>query len=162
MSGNENLSGTGPIAKIEYEMMLLTRHVNDLPRRSRRRGGKLDHSAYVLLSHLQVGGPMSIRGLADITGLDASTLNRQTAALLKHGYAVRLPDPNGGVARRFELTRVGADTLRDERETSKQSLAGVLADWPQDDVNEFSKFLRQFNTSVESRTQRPQPRPAAE
>lgn len=149
-----------PTETLEYEMMLLTRHISDLPGRSRRTGGNLDQSAYLLLSLLQAGGPMSIRELSEITGLDASTLNRQTAGLLKNNHAIRIPDPDGGLARKFALTEAGDQALDEERSGSLASLGRVLSDWSEKDVRDFARLLRQFNTSIERRTNRAWPRPS--
>lgn len=148
-----------PTETIEYEMMLLTRHLTDLPGRSRRSAGSLEQSAYLLLSHLQSGGPMTIRELSEITGLDASTLNRQTASLLRHGYAVRTPDPDGALARKFALTTDGERALVDERRGTVASLSRVLSEWSHDDIERFAHLLHQFNDSIEKRTGRVQPRP---
>src|SRR6188472_1211030 len=64
-----------PTHEVEYEQMLLSRHEV-----MRHRTGQLERSAYVLLSRIRLQGPMSIGELSEAFGLDASTLNRQTAA----------------------------------------------------------------------------------
>ncbi|WP_308168109.1 MarR family transcriptional regulator [Nonomuraea sp. NEAU-A123] len=94
-----------PTHLVEYETMLLGRH--NLTARSRREGGLLDRSAYILLSCIRVEGPMSIRQLSEAFGLDASTLNRQTAAMLRDELVERIPDPDGGIARKFRITDEG-------------------------------------------------------
>ncbi|WP_436735738.1 MarR family winged helix-turn-helix transcriptional regulator [Streptomyces sp. BBFR102] len=145
--------------EVEYEQMLLSRHFSLHQRGGRRRDGALERSAYILLSRLEVQGPMSIGELSDAFGLDASTVNRQTAAVLRTGMAERIPDPEGGMARKFRMTEAGARTLREEREGIVASLERVMADWPEEDVAAFADYLRRFNTGIERLDARPWPRP---
>lgn len=146
------------MATIEYEALVLGRHLAGLPGRARRSGGVLDLSAYTLLSILQVGGPASIGGLSAITGLDASTLNRQTAALLRDDYARRIPDPGGGIARKFEITLHGQRVLAEERTASRQVLSQIVSDWTAQDQQTFANLLYRVNTAIEQRSGRSWPR----
>lgn len=84
-----------PLDLIEFETMLLGRYMALLTPRARGMEGRLDRSAYLLLSRIQVEGPMSIGQLSEAFGLDTSTLNRQTAAMLRNGVVERMPDPEG-------------------------------------------------------------------
>src|SRR5690625_7940256 len=119
-----------PIAALEYETMVFGRHLSLLPRRPRRRGGVLDHSAYVLLALLCCRGPMSIRQLSEITGLEASTLNRQSAALRRDGHAERTADPGGAPAKKFRLTDAGRQSFRQALRVSPRLRDSLGADWP--------------------------------
>ncbi|MER7657722.1 MarR family winged helix-turn-helix transcriptional regulator [Streptomyces albidoflavus] len=139
--------------------MLLGRHSFLHQRAGRRRNGALERSAYILLSRLEVQGPMSIGELSDAFGLDASTLNRQTAAVLRAGLAERVPDPEGGMARKFRMTEAGVEALREEREGVVASLDRVMADWPEEDIAAFAAYLRRFNAGIERLSGRPWPRP---
>lgn len=94
-----------PIDRIERETMLLGRYMHLLTPRVEWR---LDRSAYILLSRIQAEGPMSIGQLGDAFGLDASTLNRQTAAMQRAGVVERIADPDGGIARKFAITEEGS------------------------------------------------------
>ncbi|GAA3159840.1 MULTISPECIES: MarR family winged helix-turn-helix transcriptional regulator [Streptomyces] len=146
-----------PTEAIEYEQMLLSRHT--LSRRGgRRRGGELEHSAYLLLSRIRVQGPMSIGELTDAFGLDTSTLNRQTAAALRAGHLERIPDPDGGMARKFRLTDKGARALDEERTGTVRALDHVMADWSAEDLTAFAAYLRRFNADIERSGGRPWPR----
>lgn len=145
-----------PTHLIEHETMLLGRH--HLSAR-RREGSLLDHSAYVLLSRIRVVGPMSIRQLSDAFGLDASTLHRQTAAMLAEGLVERIPDPDGGIARKFRITAEGEYRLDHERQTIVNGLEKILDDWTPDEVAEFASYLQRFNTDIERLSGRTWPRP---
>lgn len=145
-----------PTDLIEYEMTLLTRHI--LAMRSQREGS-LDRSAYILLSRIRVEGAMSIGELSEALRLDASTLNRQTAALLRAGLVERIPDPEGGIARKFQITAEGERRLDDQRAEMISGLEGVLADWTAEDVAALAGYLKRFNTDIERLGARPWPRP---
>ncbi|MFG3258885.1 MarR family winged helix-turn-helix transcriptional regulator [Streptomyces sp. NPDC048172] len=148
-----------PTQEVEYEQMLLSRHGLPLHRGARRKGGVMERSAYILLSRIRVQGPMSIGELSDAFGLDASTLNRQTAAAMRAGLVERIPDPEGGMARKFRLTGEGARLLDEEREGLVEALDRVMADWADEDIAVFASYLRRFNTDIERLGGRPWPRP---
>lgn len=147
-----------PTHDVEYEQMLLSRHLYLHQRGGRRKDAVLERSAYVLLSRLSMQGPMSISELSEAFGLDASTLNRQTAAVVRAGFAERIPDPGGGMARKFTLTEQGVRQLEAERRGIVESLDRVMAEWPEEDIAAFADYLRRFNTDIERLAGRPWPR----
>ncbi|ROO88696.1 DNA-binding MarR family transcriptional regulator [Actinocorallia herbida] len=148
----------GPAEKVEYEMMLLWRH-NQVLGPQGRHSDRMDRSAYVLLSRILLNGPMTIRQLSEAFGLDQSTLNRQTSALLRAGLVERIADPDAGIARQFKITDEGAQQLEDERTRTVTSVAKIVADWSAAEVEAFAAFLRRFNTDIEQLSGRPWPRP---
>ena len=145
-----------PFEEIQFEAMLLGRYLT--PNRNQAGDSTLDRSAYTLLSRLELEGPMSIGQLSEAFGLDSSTLNRQTAAMLRSGLVERIPDPEGGLARKFAVTETGLRELSTDRASKLAGLRKVLEDWPDDDVVELAKYLRRFNTEIELRDGRPWPR----
>ncbi len=147
-----------PTHEVEYEQMLLSRHTFLNQRGGRRKDGVLERSAYILLSRIRMQGPMSIGELSDAFGLDASTLNRQTAAAMRAGLVERIPDPDGGMARKFRITDKGADMLDEEREGIVRALDQILVGWPDEDITAFASYLRRFNTDIERIGGRPWPR----
>jgi DNA-binding MarR family transcriptional regulator len=146
------------LSDFEYESMLLGRHVH-MTARAKHTGGNLERSAYLLLSRLRVQGPMSIGELSEAFDLDHSTLNRQTAALLREGLVERIPDPAGGMARKFRLAGEGRRRLGLARAEILAGLEKLLADWPAEDVAAFAGYMRRFNAEVERLGGRPWPRP---
>ncbi|WP_069174403.1 MarR family winged helix-turn-helix transcriptional regulator [Streptomyces griseus] len=148
-----------PTYEVEYEQMLLGRHELAYHRGGRHRSHLLERSTYILLSRIRVQGPMSIGELSDAFGLDASTLNRQTAAAMRAGLAERIADPEGGMARKFRITEKGAHLLDEERERVVRSLDRVMRHWPDEDIAAFAGYLKRFNTDIEHLSMRPWPRP---
>ncbi|KRD12192.1 MULTISPECIES: MarR family winged helix-turn-helix transcriptional regulator [unclassified Streptomyces] len=148
-----------PAHEVEYEQMLLSRHTFLNQRGGRRKNSVLERSAYVLLSRIRVQGPMSIGELSDAFGLDVSTLNRQTAAAMRARLIERIPDPEGGMARKFRLTDEGLRLLDAEREGIIDILDQVMHDWSDDDIAAFAGYLRRFNNGIEAIGGRPWPRP---
>ncbi|WP_406151934.1 MarR family winged helix-turn-helix transcriptional regulator [Streptomyces sp. NBC_01012] len=148
-----------PTEDVEYEQMLLGRHDLAHHRGGRHKNALMDRSAYVLLSRIRVQGPMSNGELSDAFGLDASTLNRQTAATTRAGLAERIADPEGGMARKFRITDKGARLLDEERDRIVHALDRVMHDWPDDDISAFAGYLKRFNSGIEQLSKRPWPRP---
>ncbi|MFE3519229.1 MarR family winged helix-turn-helix transcriptional regulator [Streptomyces sp. NPDC059166] len=145
--------------EVEYEQMLLSRHGLLTHRKGRRQDGVLERSAYILLSRIRIQGPMSVGELSEAFDLDASTLNRQTAAVMRAGLVERIPDPDGGMARKFRITDAGAEALDAEREGMVTSLERVMTDWSDEDISAFAGYLRRFNMDIERLGGRPWPRP---
>jgi DNA-binding MarR family transcriptional regulator len=143
---------------IERELTLLGRHQMMVTHKSY--GAQLDRSAYLLLTRLEIEGPMSVSQLAEAFGLDTSTVTRQTAAMLRSGLAERIPDPEGGMARKLRVTALGTERLAADRAWAYQGLQRVLDGWPPQDVQRLAEALAQFNNSVEQLAGRARPQAA--
>lgn len=138
----------GALTEVEYEAMLLGRHLSLATGRDRRREGHLDRSAYTLLSRLELS-PMSISELSTVLGLDTSTLNRQTGALTRAGLVDRIPDPSGRLARKFQIRPEGQQRLDQERQQNVEAMARVLREWSSEEVADLAGILARFNQSIE-------------
>ncbi|MCK2215862.1 MarR family transcriptional regulator [Actinomadura sp. ATCC 31491] len=136
------------IADIERELMLIGRY-KELATAVRPDERRLERSSYILLSRLQAEGPMSIGQLAQAFGLDTSTVNRQTAVLLRSGLAERIPDPEGGMARKLRVTDEGLRRVAAERACRLEGLAKVLDGWTPEELRSFAAGLAHFNASIE-------------
>lgn len=147
-----------PVDQVEFELMLLGRYMHLLTPKARGAVGRLDRSAYLLLSRIQAQGPMSIGELSAAFGLDASTLNRQTAAMLRAGIVERIPDPAGGIARKFAMTKEGEQRLAADRAEKRDGLATIMDDWTEAQVADFAAHLARLNGGVEKLDGRPWPR----
>lgn len=145
------------INALEREFTLFSRHY--LTNRQARAGQTLERSAYLLLNRLEAQELMSLKELAEAFRLDVSTINRQVAPLLRQGLLERVPDPDGGLARKLAPTQLGLQRLAADRERSRQSLAEVLRDWPEEDVDQLLRMLMSFNVSIEDLEGQRWPRP---
>jgi DNA-binding MarR family transcriptional regulator len=121
-------------------------------------GHRLERSAFILLSRIEAEGPMSIGQLAEAFALDLSTVNRQTAAMVRSGIAERIPDPDGGLARKLRITAEGQRRLTHDRQWSVNGLRRLLEHWAPDEVGQLLHALTRFNQSVESVSGTPWPR----
>lgn len=132
-------------ADIEYEQTLLSRYTIA----QQRNGDGLDRSVYLLMSRIEVQGPMSIGEMSTVFLLDASTLQRQTTTAVRDGFLERILDPAGSVARKFALTDLGEVRLKEVREHSVSAIDRITSDWSAEDVNKFAELLHKFNESIE-------------
>ncbi|MFE3291349.1 MarR family winged helix-turn-helix transcriptional regulator [Rhodococcus sp. NPDC059234] len=136
--------------RLEREISLLARHTA-LANKNRVAGQDLDRSAYLLLSRLELSEPMTLKDLADAFGLDVSTVNRQTAALLRQGLAERIADPAGGTARKLRPTAEGLRMLRSDRQRTITGIDALVTDWDERDRQSLVALLRRMNEEIERR-----------
>ncbi|MBO1332805.1 MarR family winged helix-turn-helix transcriptional regulator [Streptomyces sp. VRA16 Mangrove soil] len=146
-----------PSHLVEFEHMVLGRHQFGSDKR-RRQLDRLERSTYIILSRIQVQGPMSIGQISEAFQLDTSTVNRQTAHAMRAGLLERIADPEGGMARKFRLTEEGERRLDAERAQHVTELDRVFEDWSAEDVEHFAHYLQRFNTSIERLSGQPWPR----
>jgi DNA-binding MarR family transcriptional regulator len=143
-------------ARLERELMLLARrHVLV----QRQHSELLERSAYVVLTRLETEGPMSIRQLTEAFGLDTSTVNRQTAALVRCDLVERIPDDTGRLARKLRITPLGRQRLQADREYYLGRIDLLLAGWTQEELDQLTAALTRFNRTVEQFEDRHWPRP---
>ncbi|WP_242423560.1 MarR family winged helix-turn-helix transcriptional regulator, partial [Frankia sp. EI5c] len=100
--------------------------------------------------------------LAEAFCLDVSTVNRQTAAVLQAGLAERVPDPDGGLARKLTITAEGSCRVAEDRDFVLGHLRDLMADWSPQELRTFAAMLERLNIGIEARqNQRSWPRAAA-
>ena len=78
-------------------------------------------------------------------------------ALEEIGLAARKTDPSDRRAAILDLTSNGRTILERTRAHRRTRLQVALADWPEDDRAEFGRLLKEFNTSVDTLLERPEP-----
>ncbi|ONH24634.1 MarR family winged helix-turn-helix transcriptional regulator [Pseudofrankia asymbiotica] len=156
-------AGLAEVADIERELMLISRYMvmtatarAELAKSEQR----LERSAYLLLSRIEAEGPMSIGQLSEAFGLDTSTINRQTAAMLRSGLVERIPDPEGGLARKLRVTDHGLARLHADRAWAVSGIARMVDDWDPADLATLAHLLARFNLAMERGQGRPWPRQA--
>ncbi|GAA4426549.1 MarR family winged helix-turn-helix transcriptional regulator [Actinokineospora soli] len=108
----------------------------------------LDGASYALLLHLDDVGPVRAADVVERTGLDKSTVSRQIARLVDLGLVERVPDPSDGRARLVQLTGSGSERLERVRADRRRRLRARVADWPTEDLREFSRLLGRLNSDL--------------
>ncbi|WP_433601488.1 MarR family winged helix-turn-helix transcriptional regulator [Nocardia sp. CA-135953] len=155
-SGPEN---DDELTRLVFELTLLSRH---FPTSLLRRPGfQLDRSAYLILTRLEMDFSLSLRELSEAFQLDISTINRQVAAMLKQGLVERVPDPDGGIARKIRASAKGQELVTADREQSQEGIGAVVADWTSADIAQLNGLISRFNMSIEHLEENPWPRPRA-
>ena len=147
--GDGNMDGT--LERIERELTTLIRRalrfrVDDV------RGHHLERPAYSILAKLYDDGPQRSGVLADVFGLDPSTITRQVQALEQDGLIGRTTDPADGRAFLLGLTAEGRTTLEQVRGERRRILRSLLETWPTDDLAAFATLLEHFNAGMTERT----------
>lgn len=135
---------------LSTQVIRLTRQIGALRAHitAHRRHG-VEWSSYVVLFHLVKGGAMRSNALAELVCSDPSTISRQTASLVEHGFVERRPDPDDGRAIQLAATEKGLATFQQMRDERDALLAGVLVDWDPADVQTLTHLLDRFTTDLE-------------
>ncbi|MFC8531657.1 MarR family winged helix-turn-helix transcriptional regulator [Nocardia sp. NPDC057227] len=156
-------SGSGEydaVERLSFELTLLSRHYTGAT--PRRAGHQLERSAFLILTRLELEHALSLRELAEAFRLDISTLNRQVAAMSRQQLVVRVPDPDGGVARKVRASAKGLELLAADRALAHEGLRTVVSEWPEADLAQLGALISRFNRDIEQREENPWPRPAAD
>ncbi|WP_399894667.1 MarR family winged helix-turn-helix transcriptional regulator [Streptomyces sp. BBFR51] len=137
------------LSDLERELTLLTRHF--VASRGPRIGQSLERSAYVLLTRLETGEPLTLKELAHTFQVDVSTINRQVSAMLRNGLVERIPDPEGGMARKFRPTPLGLERLEADRAISRAGTARLVeaSGWAGEQTQRFLDLLIELNQGIE-------------
>ncbi len=141
--------------RLEYEFMLLSRYQQ---RPHHNAEPVLDRSAFILLSRLENVPPMTLKELAAALRLDASTVHRQVASLLRNGHGEYAAGDGSEVARRVAPTPVGRAALAATRASYRAGLERVMDSWPEERRQQFLQLLLAFNQDVELMEGSPWPR----
>lgn len=132
------------IDRLEPDLMFLIRLLSV---NYRRRGYPVERSQYLLLVQLE-DGEKSTGEIAEILGLDHSTVVRQVTAIEKLGLAQRTPHPRD---RRSVLVRIspqGLATIADMRQRRCDRLRAILVDWTEAEREQFGVLLHRFNVAL--------------
>jgi DNA-binding MarR family transcriptional regulator len=135
---------------IETQVALLMR-LGEASRRATRLAPHraLDRSAYVILRHLQAGGPLNVSALAARLNLDGSTVTRQVTALENDNLVERRRDPSDGRGIVIAPTDLGLEQVNAVRKARHDIYDRVLRDWDEADRVALAGALERFNDSLE-------------
>jgi len=135
------------IGHLETEMAVLARRLEQAARRSATRF-RLDRAGYLLARTIETEGPTSVNRLAQLLGLDGSTVTRQVATLTEKGFVTRRQDPSDGRSIVLTLTATGRREMEALRTARRRRLDETVADWPAEDVQTLATLLERLNTSL--------------
>ncbi len=136
-------------AMLGDELVRMTKLLHVAKAQAPRQHEHVDPMAYPLLYNLK-RRPLRVSALADAVHVDVSTVSRQVSTLVDLGLVERGPDPDDGRAQALSVTPDGEALLLAIREGREQWLRGLLADWPDDDVQAFASFLSRFSSDLET------------
>ena len=135
--------------QIEQQITVLLRRVQRIHLSTTTGDVNLERSAYGIMCKLADEGPQRLVALATAFGLDPSTITRQVQALEEIGLADRTTDPSDRRASILDLTPTGREVLDSTRARRRSRLQEALADWPESDLTDFGRLLKEFNASLD-------------
>jgi DNA-binding MarR family transcriptional regulator len=135
------------LARLETELAMLTRTLEGMSRRSTLYR-ELDRSSYVLARTLATEAPVSINGLAELVGLDATTVTRQVATMETEGLVRRKRHPQDRRVSLVELTALGRRRMGAVRAARESRITELVGDWSDHDRAAFGRLLGRFNESI--------------
>jgi DNA-binding MarR family transcriptional regulator len=136
--------------QIEQQITVLLRRVQRIHLSTSSGEFNLERSAYGIMCKLADEGPQRLGALATAFGLDPSTITRQVQALEEIGLAARRTDPSDRRASILDLTPIGRGVLDQTREHRRSRLQQALSDWPESDLADFGRLLKEFNASLDA------------
>lgn len=143
-------AASDPVARIEREVSVLLRRA-ELARAARPAVERLLRSGYLLLSELEVCGPLGIAALAASMGVDISTASRQLVPLEEHGLVRRRPNPADARGSLMEITDLGRERLRETRAERHAVYEELMRDWTEEDRAAFAGYLARLNAAMSRR-----------
>ena len=114
-------------------------------------GGSYDRSGNVLLLVINRVGPLRVADLASTCHVDASTVSRQAAELVREGLLRREADPADGRASLLALTEAGEDLVAELVRRRREFFADVVSGWSSAEIESFLAQLTRFVDDVEHR-----------
>ena len=135
--------------QIEQQITVLLRRVQRIHLSTTTGDVNLERSAYGIMCKLADEGPQRLGALATAFGLDPSTITRQVQALEEIGLAARTTDPSDRRASILDLTETGREVLDSTRTRRRTKLQNALSDWPETDLTDFGRLLKEFNASLD-------------
>ena len=138
---------------VETELAMLTRTLEGMSRRSTLYQ-ELDRASYVLARTLVTAAPVSINGLAELVGLDATTVTRQVATMETAGLVRRKRHATDRRISLVELTALGRRRMDAVRTAREERIGDLVADWSEHDRAAFGRLLGRLNEAIRTRPPR--------
>jgi DNA-binding MarR family transcriptional regulator len=116
--------------------------------RHRQPGDEIDYSAFPILKLLSHQGPMRLSALAQVLGLDASTVSRHARQLEDRGLLERTEDPDDGRASRVTVSERGNSCLASGFKARRQLVTSALDGWTDEERETLRLLLHRFVESL--------------
>ncbi|MGW0629270.1 MarR family winged helix-turn-helix transcriptional regulator [Streptomyces sp. NPDC002758] len=125
-------------------------------RRARASAGRMHPElslvSYTLLGHLEERDGCRATDLAALYALDKSTVSRRVAALERDGLVERRLDPADHRVQALHLTDAGRKILAEVTLRHRAAVRERLADWPEQDLARFARYLERYNARPDAQT----------
>ena len=108
----------------------------------------LSLAAFTMLTEIQAVPGTRACDLADLFGLDKSTVSRQINDLQAAGLITREGERPGRRGYALVLTAEGQRQLQQEAQRAQERLAEVLAAWKERDITAFAGMIERFLTDA--------------
>jgi DNA-binding MarR family transcriptional regulator len=137
------------VAAIEQELSALFRRSRSASLRlARRVHPEMDAAGYALISQIELGAGVRASDVAQVLGLDKSTVSRGITQLENLGLIERVGDPDDGRARLLRLTTTGAERYEAMRTQRQTEFRAILDRWNPTDLADLARLLARLNTDL--------------
>lgn len=109
------------------------------------------------LATIATAGPVRVSEVAELMGLDLSTVSRQVSHLRRDGLVEAAPDAVDGRSQLLTVTPAGTAVLREERHRMVDRLVDRLADWDDAELTELTDLLGRLTTDLTNDPQTARP-----
>lgn len=116
------------------------------------RGGgvDMDKALYPVLSATAAIGPARVSEIAELIGLNPTTVSRHLASLEGMGLVSRASSDLDGRAAMVGLTQTGRAAVRDLRKARRRLFAELLDDFDDEDLERFGSYLGRLFQAFEA------------
>lgn len=101
---------------------------------------EIDHGATIVLGVLFRHGPQRPSAIAQLTGLDLSTVSRHARFQEDAGRVAKVADPNDRRAHRLALTETGVVRINELWERRVERLGDIIGHWSAEDARTLSRL----------------------
>ena len=142
---------------VEDSLVALLRHMSSA--RTWRRiaagtGTDLDKARYHVLRAVAENAPVRTTELAELLGVDPSTMSRHVSVLERAQLVERVPDPVDRRASSVSITESGKRVMSRVRDARHEIISAVLEDWSPSDRAQLAPLLARLANDF-SRVDRP-------
>ena len=140
-----------PIAVIESAIVTIVREFSLASTQERliaQAGVSVERAGFGVLRCISEHGDLRVSDLAQLLGVDTSTMSRHVKTLERDGLLTREGDPLDRRSARVGLTSSGTEVLELLRVARHEFFAELLGDWAEHDREALAPLLAQFAGDV--------------